>query len=172
MDFIFHYYLFEKFFVSCFCHFCDRIVVWAFFEIQRRIIKLLDLPWGLWKDELLFTLFSHSLRKSTLISTISPKNVHNCVIMIKIIIIFFSYNNPAHLMNKIILYSVHKHGRCDVTWKLRIDFVSCQASGFLIRNVTFSFFSRKDNFTFKCHRSNGAGTNVQDIYAVSKTRPM
>ncbi len=25
----------------------------------------------------------------------------------------------------------------------------------------------KDNFTFKCHRSNGAPNNVQDIYAVS-----
>lgn len=25
----------------------------------------------------------------------------------------------------------------------------------------------KDNFTFKCHRSNGSGGNQQDIYAVS-----
>ena len=25
----------------------------------------------------------------------------------------------------------------------------------------------KDNFTFKCHRSNGTSNNVQDIYAVS-----
>lgn len=26
----------------------------------------------------------------------------------------------------------------------------------------------KDNFTFKCHRSNGSAGNVQDIYAVSR----
>ena len=25
----------------------------------------------------------------------------------------------------------------------------------------------KDNFTFKCHRANGATNNMQDIYAVS-----
>lgn len=32
----------------------------------------------------------------------------------------------------------------------------------------FFIFSAKDNFTFKCHRSNGTNTSApQDIYAVS-----
>lgn len=35
-------------------------------------------------------------------------------------------------------------------------------------NNSFFFTCRKDNFTFKCHRSNGTGNaNYQDIYAVS-----
>ena len=60
-----------------------------------------------------------------------------------------------------------------VTSRENRESILFHASGFLIGILTFSFFSRKDNFTFKCHRSNGtAGANVQDIYAVSKIRPM
>ena len=41
-------------------------------------------------------------------------------------------------------------------------------NGTLWLKQLFFFTCRKDNFTFKCHRSNGTGNaNYQDIYAVS-----
>ena len=50
------------------------------------------------------------------------------------------------------------HGETDIDLSLAID----------VAHILFVFMHRKDNFTFKCHRSNGTGTaSIQDIFAVS-----
>ncbi len=83
------------------------------------------------------------------------------------------------------------HGRCDEDWPLVFrtdvsfslqhrcvsiftDKKTNSPTGFALGSIEGRVAihyvnpqNPKDNFTFKCHRSNGAPSGVQDIYAVS-----
>ena len=63
-----------------------------------------------------------------------------------------------------------KHIKLDVTLYTNLCYVSGFALGSVegrvaIQDVTPQ--NPKDNFTFKCHRSNGTPSGYQDIFAVS-----